>query len=704
MNSFSMDDKEFPALNETFPDKSNEPVVSNQRWDDGYSSIDDMSEDFQFRNYLIALEKNQLKRKRKQKDERVPNFKEFLQCRVGYQLPKYREDLRKAIEGKETGKQADFILAPIAPTKARKRRNQLDIIPDNILPASLWQSKVAITIRYSFSRKRSHVSSMQIFNQQLRHALYLTAPVVIVTCPKSDQAFISIASSVNECLRENIDRKFSLLFEVSLSKEQGDNLSRKSGDENKYGMMNSWSRWNSLRSYLRPDSRIGICLKVGKKLPENREELKRWTGESVRILLIDADIFDQSPLQDPTPYLNSSYRKFLENLIKANSFMLSFAIKTRQTRDIENHLKYLRFMTEKIIDNHEDELTIWNDNMLLPLQPLSSNLHSGTYQVFEMDRTKYDTYHLAILKALRYIVDKFGEKRKQFVLMVLGAGRGPLVDSMIEALQKLEEDFNGLKFIIYALDKNSSSVRSLLYKQRNKWIHREGYYEIEIIESDMRVWDPKVEADIIVTELLGSFSDNELSPECIDGVWKFSATHTISIPREYSSYLAPICSYKLNQKLFERKSHDIQAYDRIYVVKLNNYYLISEPQKLFNFKHEDLSSDPDSKSNERYMNLIFESKTSTVCHGFAGYFDANLFDEISLSTVFDRATPYMNSWFPAFIPLENPLQLKKGDKIAVHFWRKENSISVWYQWAITHPERSRIYSQNGVGTAMSKFI
>ncbi len=29
------------------------------------------------------------------------------------------------------------------------------------------------------------------------------------------------------------------------------------------------------------------------------------------------------------------------------------------------------------------------------------------------------------------------------------------------------------------------------------------------------------QADIIVSELLGSFGDNELSPECLDGVQKF---------------------------------------------------------------------------------------------------------------------------------------------------------------------------------------
>lgn len=38
---------------------------------------------------------------------------------------------------------------------------------------------------------------------------------------------------------------------------------------------------------------------------------------------------------------------------------------------------------------------------------------------------------------------------------------------------------------------------------------------------DMRSIDIPEKADILVTELLGSFGDNELSPECLDGAVRF---------------------------------------------------------------------------------------------------------------------------------------------------------------------------------------
>ena len=37
----------------------------------------------------------------------------------------------------------------------------------------------------------------------------------------------------------------------------------------------------------------------------------------------------------------------------------------------------------------------------------------------------------------------------------------------------------------------------------------------------MRLVDIPEKADILVTELLGSFGDNELSPECLDGASRF---------------------------------------------------------------------------------------------------------------------------------------------------------------------------------------
>lgn len=45
--------------------------------------------------------------------------------------------------------------------------------------------------------------------------------------------------------------------------------------------------------------------------------------------------------------------------------------------------------------------------------------------------------------------------------------------------------------------------------------------KVMVVSSDMRLWEAPEQADIIISELLGSFGDNELSPECLDGAQKF---------------------------------------------------------------------------------------------------------------------------------------------------------------------------------------
>jgi hypothetical protein len=50
----------------------------------------------------------------------------------------------------------------------------------------------------------------------------------------------------------------------------------------------------------------------------------------------------------------------------------------------------------------------------------------------------------------------------------------------------------------------------------NSWGSR-----VTVVSSDMRVWKAPEKCDILVSELLGSFGDNELSPECLDGAQRF---------------------------------------------------------------------------------------------------------------------------------------------------------------------------------------
>lgn len=53
------------------------------------------------------------------------------------------------------------------------------------------------------------------------------------------------------------------------------------------------------------------------------------------------------------------------------------------------------------------------------------------------------------------------------------------------------------------------------------WRFEEWGDQVTVVSCDMREWEAPEKADIIVSELLGSFGDNELSPECLDGAQHF---------------------------------------------------------------------------------------------------------------------------------------------------------------------------------------
>ena len=81
----------------------------------------------------------------------------------------------------------------------------------------------------------------------------------------------------------------------------------------------------------------------------------------------------------------------------------------------------------------------------------------------------------------------------------------------------------------------------------------------------MRIWQPTELSDIMVSELLGSFGDNELSPECLDGAQKCCLkSDGISIPHSYTSFISPIATSNLwNQAKNMNLSNSI--------IKKNNY-------------------------------------------------------------------------------------------------------------------------------------
>ena len=116
------------------------------------------------------------------------------------------------------------------------------------------------------------------------------------------------------------------------------------------------------------------------------------------------------------------------------------------------------------------------------------------------------------------------------IICVAGAGRGGIVTRCISAMVR-----SGRKAHIYALEKNPNAYItsvdpaafaicfyslhfSLRLQERQ---HEEWGDHVSLVFGDMRMATLPEQVDILVSELLGSFGDNELSPECLDGAMRF---------------------------------------------------------------------------------------------------------------------------------------------------------------------------------------
>jgi len=357
----------------------------------------------------------------------------------------------------------------------------------------------------------------------------------------------------------------------------------------------------------------------------------------------------------------------------------------------------------------------YQDYLQAPLQPLAHNLESLTYEVFEQDPVKYDLYGQAIRQALidwRQQGKPASGPDGRIVVAVVGAGRGPLVTRALQASETTQNPID-----LWALEKNPNAFVLLQHHNDKNWSN-----QVSLVKSDMRSWkgpsrhqnfgwvldqgadqatagapsdhqnssDPiqgqnfghsipsthrgreHYPIDILISELLGSFADNELSPECLDGILPLlNKTHGISIPHSYTAYLTPIATPKLHAAISARSTHDADAANTPWVVMLQAFnYLSATPAERAQAPRRSVeptatsastndetrpSADPASKfappipnvlpawsfthspadppapdllndHNSRHAHLTFGLKDRAVCHGLVGYFEAVLYE------------------------------------------------------------------------------
>jgi type II protein arginine methyltransferase len=360
--------------------------------------------------------------------------------------------------------------------------------------------------------------------------------------------------------------------------------------------------------------------------------------------------------------------------------------KTLEGTTLTHYRDYLNFMQKFVSTNwHDSE----QDKLREPLQPLRDDLDFGTYETFERDNAKYTLYQKAMEAAM---IDKVpeSEKEKKLVVVIVGAGRGPLVRAALNASLN-----TGRKIKIVIVEKNRNAINTLRALVRDLWNGK----EIEIIAKDMRHIQLSEKADIMVSELLGSFGDNELSPECLDGAQHLLKDDGISIPCNSISYLRPIMSKRVNSnisKCITNKMMNLPFESRFqnpWLVYIQSVFYIDDAKEAIKFVHPNKDVPIDNSKN---ITMEFNASIDCVLHGFSGYFSSKLYKEIEISIHPETHTKGMASWYSIYFPLSETVNVKKGDRIELSFWRKVDDTKVWYEYQLLSPKQTKVINKDGI--------
>ncbi|XP_073223614.1 protein arginine N-methyltransferase 1.5-like isoform X9 [Cicer arietinum] len=500
--------------------------------------------------------------------------------------------------------------------------------------------------------------SEAILKQQIEWASYLSLKACLLPTPKGNSC-ANYARCVNQILK-GPKNNMQLLLRIPIGMSDNDYSPRSNAS------VDSWQTWNSFRVLCDHHNLLTIALDINMNIrscyqesPASRELTKTLVRGACRCCNIRYRCSKRHPLR---PYLDQ-----VSNVYKQRN-----PLSERECRE--------------------------------PFRNFSSAL---SYEGQATDSLKYTEYERAICKAL---LDRVPNEKASFivtVLVVVGAGRGSLVFASLKAAE-----ITGRKLKVYAVEKNPQTVIALdEVIKANNWVDI-----VFIVTSDVRYWNAPERADILVSDLLGSFGDNELSPESLDGAQRFLEKDGISIPSSYTSFLQPLTASKSYQIAKARKY--ILHSESACVVKLYNVARLAPSQQVFTFTHPKWF---DKESNERYKKLQFEIPKDTgsaMVHGFAGYFNMTLYKDVCLATEPSTKKPDLFSWFPMFFPLRMPIRVDRGSILEVHFWRCVDSRKVgflflflhfmlliwialcnlkqvWYEWCVTSPSSSPIHNCNG---------
>ncbi len=271
------------------------------------------------------------------------------------------------------------------------------------------------------------------------------------------------------------------------------------------------------------------------------------------------------------------------------------------------------------------------------------------------------------------------------IVLDLGAGTGILSQWALEAgasrVYAIEMDAAILHRAIQRINQADLSSRFIPLNQIS--------YDIELPEK----------VDVLISEIIGNMADNEdFQPILQDALKRFLKPDGTALPKSVNSYLVPVASqvthnclssgdiasisdrYSLSQLLIDKNCSN--TFDLYYDTIIPRSCYLSSPQNLIYYSGE-------WKQSATYqVRRHFVVERDGDFTGFKAYFVAQLTDSITLDISGDDIEKRLtsDSWKHAYLPIEEPIPVRRGDTVNLTFIRfyptnnKASQFRQVYHW------------------------
>ena len=295
----------------------------------------------------------------------------------------------------------------------------------------------------------------------------------------------------------------------------------------------------------------------------------------------------------------------------------------------------------------------------LPFSEVLCDWDEDFHQLMLCDHIRMQAYETAIKASV-----KPGD-----TVVDLGTGTGILAQWALEAGAQR----------VYGIDMDAHILA--LAKTR---IQQRGFADRFVAINDLS-YNVKLpqQADVLISEIIGNIGDNEdFQPILQDGLARFLKPRGCAIPSAVQTFLVPVAALKAHQSLHRGdvftlndryQLHDLMQQKNIQS-PFNLYYdTIIPTARHLSIPHcvQDFCGRLDQPPQYQ-KTLRFTVQQPWVLTGFKGYFRATLSADvvldISSGDIENRLSS--DSWKHSFFPIEQPVNVIKGDEVILTFERR----------------------------------